>query len=68
MTGRPRTDAERYIRDFASEVDFGAAVCREDAPLKPDPAPARRALESIGARSAWMPYGACVSRANVIAY
>ena len=29
-------------------------VCREDAPLKPDPAPVRLAMEQLEARTAWM--------------
>ena len=54
VTGRPRADAERFLRDHGARGLFGAVVCREDAPLKPDPAPVRLALDQLGARTAWM--------------
>ena len=54
VTGRPRQDAERFLEDHGIGRFFGAVVCREDAPLKPDPAPLRVAMERLGAGSAWM--------------
>lgn len=54
VTGRPRGDALRFLRMHDLEGLFRAVVCMEDAPLKPDPAPVRRALELLGVRSAWM--------------
>ena len=54
VTGRPRADAERFLREQGVRGLFSAVVCREDAPLKPDPAPVRLALERLEARTAWM--------------
>jgi phosphoglycolate phosphatase len=54
VTGRPRADALRFLEQFDLLDVFGALVCREDAPLKPDPAPVRAALERLGVRRAWM--------------
>ena len=52
VTGRPRRDAERFVRDFDVPVDV--LVCVEDAAPKPDPAPVRLALDRLGVRRAWM--------------
>ena len=54
VTGRPRADAERFLRDHGLEGLFGAVVCREDAPLKPRPEPVALAMRRLGARTAWM--------------
>ena len=54
VTGRPRADAERFLREQGVRECFGAVVCREDGPLKPDPAPVRVALDALRARTAWM--------------
>lgn len=54
VTGRPRRDARRFLDEYGIAHLFGAVVCREDAPLKPDPEPVRVALERLGARSAWL--------------
>ena len=54
VTGRPRSDALRFLREQGVRGCFSAVVCREDAPLKPDPAPVRAALEQLDARTAWM--------------
>ena len=54
VTGRPRQDAERFLDEHRIRGLFGAVVCREDAPLKPDPAPVHVAMTRLGARSAWM--------------
>lgn len=54
VTGRPRADAERFLADHQVTDCFAAVICREDAPLKPDPAPVRLALDTLGVRRAWM--------------
>jgi len=54
VTGRPRRDCERFLERFGLGGLFSAVVCMEDAPAKPDPAPARLALERLGATAAWM--------------
>ena len=53
VTGRPRADAERFLREQGVRGLFSVVVCREDAPPKPDPAPVRVALERLEARTAW---------------
>lgn len=54
VTGRPRSDAERFLAEHGVRGLFSAVVCREDGPLKPDPEPVRIALTHLGARTAWM--------------
>lgn len=54
VTGRPRTDAHRVLTAWELEPLFDAVVCMEDAPIKPDPAPALLTLERLGVASAWM--------------
>ncbi|MEX1125537.1 MAG: aminotransferase class I/II-fold pyridoxal phosphate-dependent enzyme [Acidimicrobiia bacterium] len=54
VTGRPRTDAEEFLERFDLWSDVSALVTRDDAPLKPDPAPMRMALELLGVTRAWM--------------
>jgi len=54
VTGRPRPDARRFLEDHGLTRFFSAVVCREDAPLKPNPAPVLLALRQLGAGSAWM--------------
>jgi histidinol-phosphate aminotransferase len=54
VTGRPRADAERFLNEHSISDCFSAVVTMEDGPLKPDPAPVRRALEKLGVRHAWM--------------
>jgi histidinol-phosphate aminotransferase len=54
VTGRPRADAERFLTATGLSACFGAIVCREDAPLKPDPAPVAFALGALGVTRAWM--------------
>lgn len=54
VTGRPRRDAEEFVTRHGLERLFGAVVCMEDAPVKPDPAPVRAALDRLGVRAAWM--------------
>ncbi|HLF61774.1 MAG TPA: aminotransferase class I/II-fold pyridoxal phosphate-dependent enzyme [Acidimicrobiia bacterium] len=54
VTGRPRADAEEFLVRFGLRGEVSALVTREDAPLKPDPAPVRMALELLGVSRAWM--------------
>ena len=54
VTGRPRRDAERFLDEHRIRGFFDAVVCREDAPLKPDPAPVHAAMAQLGARAGWM--------------
>jgi HAD superfamily hydrolase (TIGR01548 family) len=54
VTGRPRRDAERFLERFGLADLFDTVVAREDAALKPDPAPVRLALEQLGVERAWM--------------
>lgn len=63
VTGRPRVDAERFLDRFGLRAAFDAVICREHAPLKPDPAPVRLALQQLGVGRAWM-LGDTVDDAN----
>ena len=54
MTGRPRSDAERFLNEQGIADFFSVVVCREDGPLKPDPGPVQKALRLLGAQTAWM--------------
>ncbi|WP_249756115.1 TIGR01548 family HAD-type hydrolase [Microvenator marinus] len=54
VTGRPRRDAERFVAQFGLEGVFETLVCMEDAPLKPNPAPVKLALERLGVERGWM--------------
>ncbi|MCY4574918.1 MAG: aminotransferase class I/II-fold pyridoxal phosphate-dependent enzyme [Gemmatimonadetes bacterium] len=54
VTGRPRRDAERFLREQGVRGLFSAVVCREDGPLKPNPEPVEIALKLLEARTAWL--------------
>jgi HAD superfamily hydrolase (TIGR01548 family) len=54
VTGRPRRDAERFLAENGISDLFQTVVAMEDAPVKPDPAPVRLALERLGLGHAWM--------------
>ncbi|MCB9729807.1 MAG: TIGR01548 family HAD-type hydrolase [Deltaproteobacteria bacterium] len=54
VTGRPRRDAVRFLEEQGIADLFGAVVCMEDGPAKPDPTVVRAALSQLGVRSAWM--------------
>jgi len=54
VTGRPRRDADRFLGEHEISDVFATVVAMEDAPIKPDPAPVRLALERLGVRHAWM--------------
>lgn len=54
VTGRPRTDAEEFLKRSGLADCFDAVVTREDAPFKPSPEPVVLALQQLGATRAWM--------------
>jgi HAD superfamily hydrolase (TIGR01548 family) len=54
VTGRPRADALRFLREQGVEDLFPVVVTRDDAPLKPSPEPLRSALRQLGVERAWM--------------
>jgi len=54
VTGRPRQQAEYFLEQFGIRELFDAVVCREDAALKPDPAPVRLAMQQLQVTTAWM--------------
>ena len=54
VTGRPRSDAMRFLEEQGIDGLFSAVVCMEDAPSKPNPAPVALALERLGVATAWM--------------
>jgi histidinol-phosphate aminotransferase len=54
VTGRPRSDAERFLQRTGIRSAIAALVCMEDAPAKPDPRPVRLAMERLSVRRAWM--------------
>ncbi|MGI9627214.1 MAG: aminotransferase class I/II-fold pyridoxal phosphate-dependent enzyme [Longimicrobiales bacterium] len=53
VTGRPRQDAERFLQEEGIRDLFSVLVCREDAPLKPNPRPVSLAMEKLGVHTAW---------------
>lgn len=54
VTGRPRADAERFLSEKGIRQYFRTLVCMEDAPNKPAPDPALRAMSRLGVGAAWM--------------
>ena len=54
VTGRPRSDAERFLSEYGIDQLFQTVVTMEDAPVKPDPTPVSLALGQLGLRRAWM--------------
>lgn len=54
VTGRPRREAVRFLARSGLAPAISALVCREDAPLKPNPEPMRKALACLGVTHAWM--------------
>lgn len=54
VTGRPRSDAERFLSEQGIAGLFSTLVCMEDGPSKPDPAPVQIAMKRLGAKTAWM--------------
>ncbi|MFN5945326.1 MAG: TIGR01548 family HAD-type hydrolase [Phycisphaerae bacterium] len=54
VTGRPRADCERFLREHGLTDLFPVQVCMEDATPKPSPAPLARAMKLLGVTRAWM--------------
>ena len=54
VTGRPRRDAERWLRDHDLASLFRAVVCLEDGPPKPDPRTVEVALQRLDVAHAWL--------------
>lgn len=54
VTGRPRGDARAFLERWGLSDLFDVVITREDAPLKPSPAPVALALERLGVQRAWM--------------
>ena len=54
VTGRPRSDAVRFLEEHDLVDLFAAVVTMEDGPAKPDPVPVRLALDRLDVREAWM--------------
>lgn len=48
VTGRPRSDAVKFLETHRISQFFQHLVCMEDAPGKPDPAPVHLALQKLG--------------------
>ena len=53
VTGRPRKDAMDFILQHQLTDVFQVVVTMDDGPLKPDPFPVKKAVESLGADT-WM--------------
>ena len=54
VTGRPRHDAVRFLRNVEIENLFSTIVCMEDGPRKPNPDNVITAMQQLGVSSAWM--------------
>ena len=54
VTGRPRSDAQRFLNRFNLSSVFATMVCLEDAALKPDPAGVHLALDRLNVGRAWL--------------
>jgi histidinol-phosphate aminotransferase len=54
VTGRPRKDAERFLREKNIAKHVEALVCMEDAPAKPDPEPVEMLLDQLDVDRAWL--------------
>ena len=54
VTGRPRNDAVRFLRNVGIEHLFSTIICLEDGPTKPDPANVHTAMRNLNVESAWM--------------
>ena len=50
VTGRPRKDCMKFIRDHQLEEFFDVYYCMEDGPSKPDPYPLIKACELLGVK------------------
>lgn len=50
VTGRPRSDCEKFLKLHKIDHLFDVSVCMEDGPPKPDPFPVTRACELLGVK------------------
>ncbi|KAL7568725.1 hypothetical protein ACA910_021719 [Epithemia clementina (nom. ined.)] len=48
VTGRPRSDCIKFLRDMKIEEFFVASYCAEDGPKKPDPFPVQSICKQLG--------------------
>lgn len=48
VTGRPRSDCMKFLKDFGLEEMIDATYCMEDGPSKPDAFPVRKVCELLG--------------------
>lgn len=48
VTGRPRSDCDKFLKQHGIDRFFDVCVCMEDGPPKPDPFPVKRACELLG--------------------
>jgi HAD superfamily hydrolase (TIGR01548 family) len=48
VTGRPRSDCLKFLKDFNLEDYIAVSYCMEDGPSKPDPFPVLKACELLG--------------------
>ena len=48
VTGRPRSDCMKFLRDMALEEFFDVSYCAEDGPKKPDPFPVQQICKQLG--------------------
>ena len=48
VTGRPRSDCLKFLRDMALEEFFDFSYCAEDGPKKPDPYPVQHICKQLG--------------------
>jgi histidinol-phosphate aminotransferase len=53
VTGRPRAEAEWFLRRSGLDRVIDTVIAREDAPLKPDPSGVVAALDRLDLESAW---------------
>lgn len=54
VTGRPRSDAIKFLQLHKLEHLFKYVICMEDAPAKPSPEPVQLALKKLGVTRALM--------------
>lgn len=48
VTGRPRKDCFKFLKQYDLESLISASYCMEDGPSKPDPFPVKRCCELLG--------------------
>jgi HAD superfamily hydrolase (TIGR01548 family) len=48
VTGRPRSDCDKFLKLYGLDGLVDCCVCMEDGPAKPDPFPVQKACELLG--------------------